>query len=101
MKITINDQEYDFRLRGTVGLVYLAERMLGCSFENGNRYHTLVMYYCCLVVSNKDKDVPDLAEFISSLTTASLNQISDYFWARWNELEGNPTERKEEPQGED
>ena len=45
MKIKIDGKEYDFRMKGTVGLVYLAERMLGEPLKDGDKYHTLVLYY--------------------------------------------------------
>lgn len=101
MKIRLNGKEYDFRLRGTVGLVYLAERMLGEPMKEGDKYHALVLYYCCLQVSNRDREIPDLMEFIGSLTSQTLNEMTEYFWAEWRRLEGEPQPKAEEDaQGE-
>lgn len=101
MKIKIDGKEYDFRMKGTVGLVYLAERMLGEPLKDGDKYHALVLYYCCLCASNRGKDVPDLMEFIGSLTIQTLNEMSTYFWDEWRRLEGEPQPKAEEDaQGE-
>lgn len=105
MKITINNHDYDFTLNGTVGLVYMAEHILGEKFDHSNRYHMLTLYYTCLQVSNPDKELPDMMQFFASLTSATLNQITEYFWTRWRELEpehNNPEQQQEEnPQGEE
>lgn len=100
MKITIKGQEYDFVVTGTLGLAYLAERALGCPLEDGNKYHTLMLYYCCLCASNRDKEMPDFVDFIASLTSAKLKELSEYFWQAWKELEGATPEDKEAPAGE-
>ena len=100
MKVTINGSEYDFRVTGTVGLVYLAERSLGCPYDHTDKYHNLVLYYCAFVSSNKGKDIPDVMEFISCLTTKLLANISQYFWYEWERLEGINV-AKEDTQGED
>lgn len=100
MTITINNKVYNFRVTGTVGLVYLAERALGCAFEPQNTYHNLVLYYCCLAASNRDKDIPEMTEFIASLTTSMLTTISTYFWAEWRQLEGEPKAEEDIAQGE-
>jgi|GEM_PF-4927877 len=103
MKIRINNKEYDFVLHGTVGLVYMAERMLGEPFKGDNKYHLAVLYYACLKASNKGRDIDnlDLQEFISSLTGKILSDISEYFWTRWEELEGAaPSDEKEDTKGE-
>ena len=101
MKIRLNEKEYDFRPRGTVGLVYLAERMLGEPLKEGDKYQTLVLYYCCLQMSNREREIPDLMEFIGSLTSKTLNEMAEYFWAEWRRLEGEPQRKAEEDaQGE-
>lgn len=94
MKIRVNGVEYDFMLRGTVGLVYLAERMLGAAMEDGNKYHTLVLFYCCLQTSNRGKEIPDLMDFISSLTSKTMAEMSEYFWTEWRRLEGEPAAKE-------
>ena len=101
MKIRLNEKDYEFRLRGTVGLVYLAERMLGEPMKEGDKYHTLVLYYCCLQMSNRDREIPDLMEFIGSLTSQTLNEMATYFWDEWRRLEGETQPKAEEgAQGE-
>ena len=99
MKITINNTEYNFVVRGTVGLIYLAERILGEAFNGADNYHVMVLYYACLTASNKGKDVPDLMEFISSCTSDTIGTMSEYFWAEWARLEPKQ-ESKEDSQGE-
>lgn len=98
MKISINNQEFDFLVRGTVGLVYLAERILGEAFNGEDKYHVLVLYYACLTSSNKGKEVPDMMEFIASLTSDKLDTIAQYFWGEWARLE--PKTKEETAQGE-
>lgn len=100
MQITISGKAYDFTLTGTVGLVYLAERALGCAFDPQNTYHNLLLYYCCLAASNRGKDIPEMTEFLSSLTTSKLTTISTYFWEEWRRLEGEPKAEEETAQGE-
>lgn len=97
MKIKIDGREYDFVLRGTVGLVYMAEHMLGMPFESANRYHMAVLYYACLKTSNEGRDIDSLSlqDFVSSLTNRLLSEMSDYFWNKWEELEGPVHENKE------
>ncbi|MCM1372944.1 MAG: hypothetical protein NC113_08760 [Bacteroides sp.] len=51
-----------------------------------------MLYYACLRASNKDKEVPDLVDFIAELTTARLKAIGEYFWKQWETLEGEPGE---------
>lgn len=101
MVININGSEYNFRVTGTVGLVYLAERSLGAAYDHKDRYHQLMLYYCCLVVSNPGKNVPDIMEFIASLTSAAYGEIQAYFWQEWERLEGIPEHKEEDVQGED
>jgi hypothetical protein len=101
MKITINGVEYRFHLTGTVGLMYLAERTLGAAFNPEDKYHTLVLYYCCLVASNPGKSVPDVMEFIASLTSSTLSEISGFFWKEWERIEGPSNPEEETAQGED
>lgn len=99
MNVTINDKTYAFTVRGTVGLVYMAERTLGCAFDSNDKYHHLVLLYCCLVASNPGKSI-DMMEFISTLTTASLNSLTAYFWQEWRRLEGESEQKEEDAQGE-
>lgn len=99
MEIEINGKKYEFRVTGTVGLVYLAERMLGEGLKDGDRYHTLVLFYCCLQASNRDKELPDLIEFIASITTKTMAEMSTYFWSEWKRLE--PEAPVEDAKGED
>lgn len=104
MKINILGKDYDFQLRGTIGLVYMAERMLGCDYDSKNKYHQAALYYCCLSASNRGREIPDFLDFISSLTIESTNAMAEYFWREWQRLEGTPedSEKKEEnAQGED
>lgn len=98
MKVTINNTEYNFVVKGTVGLIYLAERILGEAFNSEDKYHVLVLYYACLSSSNKGKDVPDMVEFISSLTSDKLDAIAQYFWGEWARLE--PKAKEKTVQGE-
>lgn len=100
MVITINNQPYDFRVTGTVGLVYLAERSLGGAYDHKDKYHQLMLYYCCLVTSNPSKAVPDIMEFIASLTSQRLGEIQTYFWKEWDRLEGVSEQTEEASQGE-
>lgn len=101
MEIEISGKKYAFSVTGTVGLVYLAERMLGEPLKDGDKYQTLVLYYCCLQMSNRDREIPDLMEFIGSLTSKTLNEMAEYFWAEWRRLEGEPQRKAEEDaQGE-
>ncbi len=106
MKIRINGHEYDFTVRGTVGLVCMAERMLGEPFKGDDNYHMLVLYYACLKSSNKGRDIDDLSlqDFISSMTSGQITRISEYFWDKWAELEGSAPrdeDPKEDDKGED
>lgn len=100
MTIKLAGKNYDFHLTGTVGLVYLAERVLGEDFDAKDKYHLLVLYYCCLRSSNKG-EVPDLVTFISTLTSESFRDLSEFFWSEWGKLEGAPPkEAKEAAEGE-
>lgn len=77
--------------------MYLAERMLDKDekFDPENHYHTLLLYYAALVLSNKGKKVPDVMEFVGAQTSKSLTEIGTYFWEEWNRLEGNADKGKE------
>lgn len=106
MKININGKEYNFEVNGTVGLVYLAQRLLGDeTFDGQNNYHQVVLYYAAFHNSNKqEKNIPDLQQFLSCMTTKTMTEMTEYFWHRWNELEGIDTTKEtteEEKQGED
>lgn len=100
MKIEINGKEYDFRVTGTVGLMYLAERALGTAFDQTSNYHMMVLYYCCLQVSNKGRDIPDMVDFIASMTREKVRKITEYFDAEWHRMEGEQ-KKEEDVQGED
>lgn len=113
MTITINGVDYAFDINGTVGLVYLAQRIMGDpehggeTFDGNNPYHQIVLYYSAFHASNSTKkNIPDLQTFMASLTTKLMTDIGKYFWKRWNELEGvsvdTSTDKDEEAtQGED
>lgn len=99
MKLDINGKEYDFCVKGTVGLVYLAEHVLGSEFRIGDNYHLAVLYYCCLQMSNKNRQIPTLDDFILWLRADTVAQMSKYFWTEWKRLEGSG-QSEEEAQGE-
>lgn len=105
MKIKISDKEYNFELTGTIGLLYMAERLLGEKFDMENNFHLMMLYYSCLTASNPGKKVPDTMEFMSHTTTTLFNEISTYFWAEWRRLEGlediEEGKEKEPEKGED
>jgi len=115
MTITINSVDYAFDINGTVGLVYLAQRILGDpehggeAFDGNNPYHQIVLYYSAFHASNSTKkNIPDLQTFMASLTTKLITDIGKHFWSRWNELEGTTVQEashsgkdEESTQGED
>ena len=99
MKIKLNGKEYDFRVTGTVGLMYMAERTLGEAYDHTKKYHVMALYHSCLVASNRGREVPDLTEFMASLTTGAVAEMGEYFWSEWERLEG-ASAPKEDGQGE-
>ena len=98
MTITINGVDYAFNITGTVGLVYLAQRILGKEqFDGNNHYHQIVLYYSAFHASNSTKkNIPDLQTFMASLTTKTMTDMGQYFWKRWNELEGITSQQDNE-----
>jgi len=107
MTININGVDYAFNITGTVGLVYLAQRILGDEqFDGQNPYHQIVLYYSAFHASNSTKkNIPDLQTFMASLTTKTMTDMGQYFWKRWNEIEGvsvdTSTDKNDEKPGED
>lgn len=90
MKIWINGKEWDFEVYGTVGLVYKAEQTLGVeALDLQDAHHQLVLWYVAFWQTNKHKgdDVPDLEDFICSMTNAKMKAIGKYFWGKWAEME--------------
>ena len=90
MKIEINGKQWDFEVYGTIGLAYKAEQTLGVKeLDFKDPHHELVLWYVAFWQSNKHKgdDVPDLEDFICSMTTERLNELGKYFWGKWAELE--------------
>lgn len=100
MKILINGKEYSFVLTGTVGLIYLAERMLGKEFEAKDHYHLATLYLACLKACNRgtDMDTMDTDTLLSHMTSKLFGEMSTSFWDQWSRLEGI---RPETADGED
>lgn len=99
MKIEINGKQWDFEVYGTIGLAYKAEQTLGVKeLDFKDSHHHLVLFYVAFWQSNKHKgdDVPDLEDFICSMTSDKFNAIWKYFWDKWAELE--PATGKEDGQ---
>ncbi len=90
MKIEINGESYDMVMTGTVGLVYLAERLLpaGETLDLTKNYHNVLLWYSLLWTSNKGREIPTVEEFTASLTTRLMTQIRDYVAETWVRLEG-------------
>ncbi len=90
MKIEIGGESYDMTMTGTVGLVYLAERLLpdGEELDLKKNYHNVLLWYALLWSSNKGREIPTVEEFAASLTTATMTQIRDYVSDTWARLEG-------------
>ena len=101
MTIKINGRDYNFELNGTVGIAYLAQKVIGeDNFDHKNIQHHLAMLYTAFYTSNSGvKDLPNYEQFLASLTSKSVSEMTNYFWQRWEELEGPAP--KEEKQGED
>jgi len=89
MTITINNEQYNFEVNGTVGIQFLFNRMTGEDFNPENPDHIIQLYYVILVTSNPDKEVR-IDSFIACLTTKLMKEISEYVARRWQELEGEP-----------
>lgn len=102
MKIKINEKIYNFIVTGTVGLVYLAERMLGEAFDADNRYHLATLYLACLKSCNRgtDMDGMDTDTLLAHMTGKMFSEMSTYFWDQWYLLEGNVSAKEDDQQGE-
>lgn len=91
MIIKLNGKEYKFDLTGTVGLVYMVQRILGDEkYDNENEKHRMLLYYAAFYYSNvtEDNKVPDFNSFLLGLTSNTLTKMVEFFWKRWAELEG-------------
>ena len=93
---TYNGQQFAIALRGTVGLMCLAERRIGEPFNPEDKYHMLALFYTALIISNKKAvGLPTLDDFIETLTTSVFASMNEWFWATWRELEGPSNEGTE------
>lgn len=102
MKVEVKGKEYRFEVNGTIGLMYKAELLLGTEkFDHKNKYHHAVLLYAAFHHSNKQlPEIPDLDDFICTLTSEKFNTLFNYFWMRWSELEPKQDEDGGQAQGE-
>lgn len=102
MRVEIQGKEYDFEIKGTIGLMYKAETLLGIEeFDANNKHHQVALLYAAYYMSNKHRpDCLSMDEFMCSLTTTLFNTLTTYFWRKWAELEPQPEEAGGRAEGE-
>lgn len=99
MKVEIAGKEYAFEVNGTVGLLYLAERMLekGEVFDASKPHHIFCLFYSILASSNKE--APDVVTIASNMTRDKMQEWMGYVNKRFLELD--PPQKSEDKEGDE
>lgn len=86
MDTILNGKKYDFEIKGTVGIIWIARNFANHEIDITSNSDLMYLLYAVHYTSNKQP--LELTEFVACINSKLYNEMIAYFKRRFDELEG-------------
>lgn len=86
MDTLLNGKKYDFEIKGTVGIIWIARNFANHEIDITSNSDLMYLLYAVHYTSNKQP--LELTEFVACINSKLYNEMIAYFKRRFDELEG-------------